>query len=42
MSITNVSIKAKQVILLRLLNDGESLIDASSNLDYASKLQKNI
>lgn len=30
MSITNVSIKAKQVILLRLLKDGESLIDASS------------
>lgn len=39
MSITNVSMKAKQLILLRLLNDVESLIDASSNV---SKLQKNI
>ena len=40
MSITNISIKAKQVILLRLLNDGESLIDASSKSGLCIKVAK--
>ncbi len=38
MSITNISIKIKQLVLLRLINNGESLIDASSKSGLCIKI----
>lgn len=40
MSITNISIKIKQLVLLRLVNNGESLIDASSKSGLCIKIAK--
>lgn len=40
MSITNISIKIKQLVLLRLINNGESLIDASSKFGLCIKIAK--
>ena len=40
MSITNISIKIKQLVLLRLINNGESLIDASSKSGLSIKIAK--
>lgn len=40
MSITNISIKIKQLVLLRLINNGESLIDASSKSGLYIKIAK--
>ncbi|QKJ26807.1 hypothetical protein ACBT_0887 [Aliarcobacter cibarius] len=41
MSITNVSKITKQLVLLRLINSGESLEDASSKAGLSIKLSKN-
>lgn len=38
MSITNISTKIKQTVLIRLLNNGESLIDASSKSGLCIKV----
>lgn len=40
MSITNISIKIKQSVLIRLLNDGESIVDASSKSGLCIKIAK--
>ena len=40
MSITNISIKIKQLVLLRLINNGESIIDVSSNSGLYFKITK--
>lgn len=40
MSITNINIKIKQLVLLRLINNGESLIDASSKSGLCIKIAK--
>ncbi|MCT7500270.1 hypothetical protein [Aliarcobacter cryaerophilus] len=40
MSITNICIKIKQLVLLRLINNGESLIDASSKSGLCIKIAK--
>ncbi|QKF72894.1 hypothetical protein AFAEC_0712 [Aliarcobacter faecis] len=41
MSIKNISISIKQLVLLRLINSGESLIDASSKAGLSIRLSKN-
>lgn len=41
MSITNISKITKQLVLLRLINSGESLEDASSKAGLSIKLSKN-
>ena len=41
MSITNINIKIKQLVLLRLINSGESLEDASSKAGLCINLSKN-
>ena len=41
MSVTNINIKIKQLVLLRLIKNGESLIDASSMSGLCIKTAKN-
>lgn len=41
MSITNISKNIKQLVLLRLIQNGESLADASSKAGLCIKLSKN-
>ncbi|WP_165786105.1 hypothetical protein [Aliarcobacter cryaerophilus] len=40
MSITNISMQIKQLVLLRLISNGESLIDASSKSGLCIKIAK--
>ncbi|MDX3959359.1 hypothetical protein Q6A90_00965 [Aliarcobacter skirrowii] len=41
MSITNISKNIKELVLLRLIQNGESLVDASSKAGLCIKLSKN-
>ncbi|OCL81810.1 hypothetical protein [Arcobacter porcinus] len=40
MSITNISIRIKKLVLLRLINDGENISDASSKSGLCIKVAK--
>lgn len=40
MSITNISMKIKHLVFLRFINNGESLIDASSKSGLCIKIAK--